>query len=94
MAPLLEQLIEAFRCLPGVGPKSAQRMAFHVLERDRSGGQRLAKTLAQAIEHIGRCEYCQTLTEGTYCHLCTNPQRNTHTLCVCLLYTSPSPRDS
>ena len=82
MVPLLEQLIEAFRCLPGIGPKSAQRMAFHVLERDRPGGQRLAKALAQAVETIGRCGQCQTLTEGTYCQLCMNPKRDEHSLCV------------
>jgi recombination protein RecR len=57
-------------------------MAFHVLERDRPGGQRLANALQQAVETVGQCERCQTLTEGRICHLCQNPQRDSHTLCV------------
>ncbi len=80
--PLLQQLTEAFRCLPGVGPKSAQRMALHILEHDRAGGQRLAHRLSQAIETIGHCAQCRTLTEQTVCTLCQNPQRDTQTLCV------------
>ena len=82
MAPLLQQLIEAFRCLPGVGPKSAQRMAFYVLERDRSGGQRLAHLLEQAVTKIGHCTQCQTLSEETVCALCRNMERDAHILCV------------
>lgn len=81
-APLLLQLIEALRCLPGVGPKSAQRMAFHVLERDREGGARLAGVLQRAVEEIGHCERCRTLTERTLCRLCANPQRDASQLCV------------
>ncbi|MEL6711073.1 MAG: recombination mediator RecR [Pseudomonadota bacterium] len=80
--PLLQQLTDAFRCLPGVGPKSAQRMALHVLERDRTGGQRLAQTLTRAIDTIGHCAQCRTLTEQAVCALCQNPQRDAHTLCV------------
>ena len=60
---LLNQLVEALRCLPGVGPKSAQRMAFHLLERDREGGRRLAQVLGQAMERITRCAQCHTLSE-------------------------------
>jgi recombination protein RecR len=74
--------MDALRCLPGVGPKSAQRMAFHLLERDREGGRRLAAVLAQALEHIGRCERCRTLTERQVCSLCANPRRDAALLCV------------
>ena len=80
--PLFTQLMDALRCLPGVGPKSAQRMAFYLLERDRDGGRRLAGILAQAMEHIGRCQRCRTLTEAELCHLCANPKRDRTTLCV------------
>ncbi len=80
--PLLQQLIEALRCLPGVGPKSAQRMAFHILERDREGGRRLARVLEQAVEQIGHCARCRTLTERELCRLCANPQRDPGLLCV------------
>ena len=81
-ASLLQQLIEALRCLPGVGPKSATRMAFHVLERDREGGRQLARVLEQAIERIGHCSRCRTLTEHRTCRLCSNPQRDAGLLCV------------
>ena len=80
--PLLQQLTDAFRCLPGVGPKSAQRMALHVLERDKAGWQRLAQTLTRAIDTIGHCAQCRTLTEQPVCALCQIPQRDVHTLCV------------
>jgi len=80
--PLLEQLIEALRCLPGVGPKSAQRMALHLLERDREGGLQLSATLASAMERIGRCRQCRNLTEQELCRICANPQRDGTLLCV------------
>jgi recombination protein RecR len=79
---LLAQLIDALRCLPGVGPKTAQRMAFHVLERDRAGGLRLAQVLGEAIERIGRCSSCRTLTEEATCELCANEKRDNRLLCV------------
>jgi recombination protein RecR len=79
---LLEQLIEALRCLPGVGPKSAQRMAFHVLERDRAGGRRLAEALAAAVEGIGHCSRCRTLSEDEVCPLCRSDLRDDTLLCV------------
>lgn len=79
---LLNQLVEALRCLPGVGPKSAQRIAFHLLERDREGGTRLARTLAEAMERIHRCRRCRTLTEREVCPLCANPNRDAGLLCV------------
>ena len=80
--PLLQQLIEGLRCLPGVGPKTAQRMAFHLLERDREGGSRLAVVLARAMQEIGHCEQCRTLTERKRCTICDNDQRTSRQLCV------------
>lgn len=79
---LLDQLIESLRCLPGVGPKSAQRMAFSVLERDRDGAERMARILLEALERIGRCKECRTLTEDEVCRLCSNPQRDGSLLCI------------
>jgi len=79
---LLNQLIEALRCLPGVGPKSAQRIAFHLLERDREGGNRLARVMAEAMVRIGRCRRCRTLSEHDLCGLCANPNRDPGLLCV------------
>jgi len=80
--PLLDQLMDALRCLPGVGPKSAQRMAFHLLERDRDGGRRLAQVLEQGMDRIGHCTRCRTLSETELCRLCTNPNRDDSLLCV------------
>ena len=80
--PLLEQFIEALRCLPGVGPKSAQRMALHLLERDREGGRHLSATLAAAMERIGRCRQCRNLTERELCRICANERRDGSLLCV------------
>lgn len=74
-SPLLTQLMEALRCLPGVGPKSAQRMAFTLLQRDRSGGMRLAQALTRAMSEIGHCADCRTFTEQEKCNICTNPRR-------------------
>lgn len=80
--PLLEQLIDALRCLPGVGPKSAQRMALHLLERDREGGTRLSSIMATAMERIGRCVDCRDLTEFERCGICSNPSRDSRQLCI------------
>ncbi|MEJ2385074.1 MAG: recombination mediator RecR [Xanthomonadales bacterium] len=80
--PLLERLIDALRCLPGVGPKSAQRMALHLLERDREGGRHLSAVLDAAMERIGRCRECRNLTEDDVCAICANPQRDTSQLCI------------
>jgi len=79
---LLDSLIEALRCLPGVGPKSAQRMALHLLERDREGGLNLSTVLAAAMERIGRCRQCRNLTEQELCRICANPQRDAGLLCI------------
>lgn len=82
-SPLLENLIESLRCLPGVGPKSAQRMAYHLLQRDRSGGMNLAHALTEAMSKIGHCEHCRTFTEEDICSICDNPRRqNSRLLCV------------
>jgi len=81
-SPLLLQLIEALRCLPGVGPKSAQRMAFHLLERDRNGASQLSRVMQQAVEEIGHCQSCRTLSETDLCNLCANTQRDESVLCV------------
>ncbi|MGV6492739.1 recombination mediator RecR [Stenotrophomonas rhizophila] len=80
--PLLEQLIEAFRVLPGVGQKTAQRMAYHVLEREREGGQRLAEVLAKAIERIGHCAQCRDFSETEICAVCANGSRERQQLCA------------
>ncbi len=79
---LLVQLVDALRCLPGVGPKTAQRMAFHLLERDRDGGKHLSATLLAAMQRIGRCSRCRDLTEETVCRLCSDPKRDSSLLCV------------
>jgi len=80
--PLLDQFIEALRCLPGVGPKSAQRMALHLLERDREGGIHLSTMLETAMEQIGRCDSCRNLTELQTCKICSNDQRDRSQLCI------------
>lgn len=82
-SPLLEALMDALRCLPGVGPKSAQRMAFQLLQRDRSGGMRLAQALTRAMSEIGHCQDCRTFTEQEQCTICANPRRQqTGLICV------------
>ena len=79
---LLGQLLEALRCLPGVGPKSAQRMALHLLERDRDGGLHLSTVLEDAMERIGRCRVCRDLTENEVCRICANERRDQSLLCI------------
>lgn len=81
-SPLIDELMASLRCLPGVGPKSAQRMALHLLERDRVGAERLALSLHKAVEGVGRCQRCRTLTEQTYCGICANNRRDNSLLCV------------
>jgi recombination protein RecR len=81
-SPLIDSLVEAFRCLPGVGPKSAQRMTLHLLERDREGARQLSGIMLEAIEQIGRCKQCRDLTENELCNICSNPARSTDLLCV------------
>lgn len=78
----LDELIEALRCLPGVGPKSAQRMAYHLLQRDQRGAGRLAHALSHALGVLRHCERCNTFTEGEICERCANPRRDASLLCV------------
>lgn len=81
-SPLIDRLLETLRVLPGVGPRTAQRMAFHLLERDREGGQRLAWVLSEALEHVGYCERCRNLTESRLCSICEDSRRDDRALCV------------
>lgn len=81
-SPLLRELIDALRILPGVGPKSAQRMALTLLERQRPGGLRLARALEQALHHVEHCSICRNLTEQPVCDLCSNSNREQNLLCV------------
>src|SRR5476651_2357127 len=81
-SPLLAQLIEALRCLPGVGPKTAQRMAFQLLERQRDKGRHLAKTLHQAMQDIHHCKNCRTFSESELCSFCSSTQRDRSLLCI------------
>lgn len=81
-SPLLRELIEALRCMPGVGPRSAQRIAFHLLERDREGALHLADRLQRAMEGIGRCSVCRTFSESDRCELCSSTARDRSLLCV------------
>ncbi|KAI5916399.1 MAG: recombination protein RecR [Proteobacteria bacterium] len=78
----LDELIEALRCLPGVGPKSAQRMAYHLLQRDQRGAGRLARALSHALEVLRHCERCNTFTESEICERCANPRRDASLLCI------------
>ncbi|MFM2397222.1 MAG: hypothetical protein RLZZ144_472 [Pseudomonadota bacterium] len=78
----LEGLIKALRCLPGVGPKSAQRMAYHLLQRDRSGAKHLASTLNQAVDNVKHCAKCNNFSEAEVCDLCLSSRRETDLLCV------------
>ena len=82
-SPLLDEMMKALQVLPGVGPKSAQRMAFTLLERERSGGLRLASLLNRALTEIGHCSHCRTFTENDRCEICANPKREENgLLCV------------
>jgi recombination protein RecR len=80
--PLLDRLIAALRCLPGVGQKSAQRMAYHLLERDREGGRRLADALAEAMARVGNCQRCRDFSEAPLCPLCASGSRDSNLLCA------------
>jgi recombination protein RecR len=78
----LEELVEALRCLPGVGPKSAQRMAYHLLQHDRAGAQRLGAALETALETVHRCARCNNFSETEICALCNSPRRDPGLLCI------------
>jgi recombination protein RecR len=81
-SPAMANLIDALRCLPGVGPKSAQRMTLHLLERDRQGADKLAKSLSEAIDRIGHCQRCRNFTELDICEICIDQRRDQKTVCV------------
>ena len=78
----LEELVEALRCLPGVGPKSAQRMAYHLLQRDQKGARRLAAALEQAVAVLRHCSRCNAFSEDEICDRCASPRRDASLLCV------------
>jgi len=80
--PLIDDLLQALRCLPGVGSRTAQRMALHLLERDRPGGQRLAEVLATAMREIRRCDRCRNFTSAKICGICASARRSDRILCV------------
>lgn len=79
---LLDSLIDSLKCLPGVGPKSAQRMAFHLLQRDRDGAQHLSETLHKAVKEIGHCSNCRIFTEQELCFICADSSRHLSQICV------------
>ena len=79
---LLNQLIQAFKILPGIGEKSAQRMAFHLLEKNREGGKNLAKVINESVENIRNCSECRNLTEDVVCDICLDEKRNKKLICV------------
>jgi recombination protein RecR len=82
-SPLVDELIQALRCLPGVGPKSAQRMAFQLLERNRKAGLKLADALGNAMRDVGHCQVCRTFTEEPLCPICASGKRGrSETICV------------
>ena len=80
--PVLQTLIKALQCLPGIGPKSAQRAAYYLLERNREGARRLARSLEEAMTQVGHCESCRTFSENPRCRICDSPDRDPSTLCV------------
>lgn len=82
LGPSIDELISALRCLPGVGPKSAQRMTFHLLERNRDGGQRLAQALTHALENVKHCKRCRILSETELCSRCADERRQQDILCI------------
>ena len=79
---LLNELVDAFKCLPGVGARTAQRMSFHLLENDRAAGLKLAAAMQEAIEKITHCQRCRTLTEHDLCRICNNSRRDESLLCI------------
>lgn len=81
-SPALSNLMDALRCLPGVGPKSAQRMTLHLLERDREGASALAQALAEAVDRVDHCTRCRNFTELEVCEICQDPKRDGSTICV------------
>ncbi|MEE8320615.1 MAG: recombination mediator RecR [Gammaproteobacteria bacterium] len=81
-SPLLNHLVDALRCMPGIGKKSAQRIAYHLLQRDRQGARELARTLTEAMDKIGHCQRCRIFSETDICRLCSNDKRDRSVLCI------------
>lgn len=81
-SPLIDELINALRCLPGIGPKSAQRMALHILQHNKEGGKTLSTTLTECLQNIRNCKQCRTLCENELCRYCSSPKRDQSLLCV------------
>ena len=82
ISPFVDDLIESFQCLPGVGPKSARRMVLHLLERDRDAGKALSKTLLKTLETVGQCNNCRMFSESEICSICTDAKRDSKTICL------------
>ena len=82
VSPLVDSLIESIQCLPGVGPKSAQRMVLHLLEREREGGKLLSEALSLALELVGQCQQCRIFSEDELCSICKNEKRDKQFICV------------
>jgi recombination protein RecR len=82
VSPLVDSLIESIQCLPGVGPKSAQRMVLHLLEREREGGKLLSEALSLALELVGQCRQCRIFSEDELCSICKNEKRDKQVICV------------
>jgi recombination protein RecR len=82
VSPLVDSLIESIQCLPGVGPKSAQRMVLHLLEREREGGKLLSEALSLALESVGQCRQCRIFSEDELCSICKNEKRDKQVICV------------
>jgi recombination protein RecR len=82
LGPGIDELINALRCLPGVGPKSAQRMCFHLLERNREGGERIVQALSHPLSNIHHCERCRILSETSLCNRCSDEKREQHQICI------------
>lgn len=80
--PAIEALVEALRCFPGIGPKSARRIAYHLLERDREGARQVAAAITGALERVGHCSLCRNFSETPVCSLCQSPRREEGLLCV------------
>jgi len=82
ISPLVDELIESFQCLPGIGPKSARRMVMHLLEKDRDAGKLLSKSLLQTLETVGHCAQCRVFSEKEICAICSSRKRDSNTICL------------
>ena len=81
-SPSLDELITSLKCLPGIGQKSAQRMALHLLERDKAGAERISRAISNALETVQHCQQCRNFSDTSLCHICSDSGRDQATLCV------------